>query len=98
MLRSIFIPAGTLEAEVEFDVFPGPVSSFGAIDVVGNEEVEDGVILRMLPFGEGGLYRRDLLLDAQRSIYNLEIFLDAAISEDLASEPDSVRAPPRAGE
>lgn len=90
VLRSIFIPAGTLEAEVEFDVFPGPVSSFGAIDVVGNEEVEDGVILRMLPFGEGGLYRRDLLLDAQRSIYNLEIFLDAAISEDLANQPDSV--------
>ena len=90
VLRSIFIPAGTLEAEVEFDVFPGPVSSFGAIDVVGNEEVEDGVILRMLPFGEGGLYRRDLLFDAQRNIYNLEIFLDAAISEDLANEPDSV--------
>ncbi len=90
VLRSIFIPAGTLEAEVEFDVFPGPISRFGAIDVVGNEEVDDGVILRMLPFGEGGLYRRDLLLDAQRNIYNLEIFLDAAISEDLTAEPDSV--------
>ena len=90
VLRSIFIPAGTLGAEVEFDVFPGPVSRFGAIDVVGNEEVDDGVILRMLPFGEGGLYRRNLLFDAQRSIYNLEIFLDAAITEDLAAEPDSV--------
>ena len=90
VLRSIFIPAGTLEAEVEFDVFPGPISRFGPIDVVGNEEVDDGVILRMLPFGEEGLYRRDLLLDAQRNIYNLEIFLDASISEDLAAEPDSV--------
>ena len=90
VLRSIFVPAGTLDAEVEFDVFPGPVTRFGPIEVVGNEEVDDGVILRMLPFGEGGLYRRDLLLDAQRNIYNLEIVLDAAISEDLASEPDSI--------
>lgn len=90
VLRSIFVPAGTRDAEVEFDVFPGPVSRFGPIEVVGNEEVDDGVILRMLPFAEGGLYRRDLLLDAQRNIYNLEIVLDAAISEDLASEPDSI--------
>lgn len=90
VLRNIFIPVGAREAEVEFDVYTGPVSRFGEIAVVGNREIEDRVVLRMLPFGEGGLYRRELLLDAQRNIYNLEIFLTASIREDLDSQPDSV--------
>ena len=90
VLQNIFIPSGTHDAEVEFNVYTGPVARFGAIDVVGNEEVEDAVILRMLPFGEGGLYRRELLLEAQRSLYGLEIFLNSAIVEDLENQPDSV--------
>ena len=90
VLRNIFIPADALEAEVEFDIYAGPLSQFGPIDIVGNEEVDDRVVLRMLPFGEGGLYRRELLFDAQRNIYSLEIFLNASITEDLENQPDSV--------
>jgi len=90
VLRNIFIPVGTLEAEVQFDVYTGPVSWFGEIEVVGNQEVEDRVVQRMLPFSEGGLYRRELVFDAQRNIYNLEIFLNASIDEDLDNQPDSV--------
>lgn len=90
VLRNIFVPTDSRQAEVEFDVFTGPLARFGPIDVVGNEEVSDRVILRMLPFGEGGLYRRDLLLDAQRNIYSLEIFLSAAIQQGLENEPDSI--------
>jgi outer membrane protein insertion porin family/translocation and assembly module TamA len=90
VLQNIFIPAGTHDAEVELDVYTGPLSRIGEIDIVGNEEVEDQVILRMLPFGEGGLYRRELLLEAQRNLYGLEIFLNSAIVEDLENEPDSI--------
>ena len=90
VLRNVFIPSGAREAEVEFDVYTGSLTRFGLIDVVGNEEIEDRVVLRMLPFGEGGLYRRDLLFDAQRNIYNLEIFLNASVTENLGNEPDSI--------
>jgi outer membrane protein assembly factor BamA len=90
VLQNIFIPSGTHDAEVELDVYTGPVARFGTIDVVGNEEVEDAVILRMLPFGEGGLYRRELLLEAQRNLYGLEIFLNSSIVEELENEPDSI--------
>jgi outer membrane protein insertion porin family len=90
VLRNIFIPVGTREAEVEFDVYTGPVSRFGEIEVVGNREIDDRVVRSMLPFGEGSLYQRELLLDAQRNIYNLEIFLNASINEDLESQPDSI--------
>jgi outer membrane protein assembly factor BamA len=90
VLQNIFIPRGTHDAEVELNVYTGPLSRFGTIDVVGNEEVDDAVILRMLPFGEGGLYRRELMLEAQRNLYALEIFLNSAIVEDLENEPDSI--------
>jgi outer membrane protein insertion porin family len=90
VLRNILIPAGTREAEVEFDVYTGPVTRFGAIDIVGNDAITDRVVRRMLPFGEGGLYRRELLFDAQRNIYNLEIFSNASITEDLQNQPDSI--------
>ncbi len=90
ILRNVFIPSGAREAEVEFDVYTGPLTRFGPIDVVGNEQIEDQVVLRMLQFGEGGLYRRELLFDAQRNIYNLEIFLNASVSENLENEPDSI--------
>lgn len=90
VLRNIFVPAGTRDAEVEFDVYTGPVARFGTIDVEGNEHVSDGVIRRMLSFGEGGVYRRELLFDAQRNLYGLEIFLNASITQDLDNEPDSI--------
>ncbi len=90
VLRNIFIPSGEREAEVEFDVFAGPLSRFGPIDIVGNEEITDQVVERMLPFDEGALYRREQLFDAQRNIYGLEIFLNASITQDLQNQPDSV--------
>ncbi len=90
VLRNIFIPSGAREADVEFDIYTGPRSRFGPINVVGNTEIDDEVVVRMLPFVEGGIYRREQLFDGQRNIYNLEIFLDASITEELQNEPDSI--------
>jgi outer membrane protein assembly complex protein YaeT len=91
VFRGLFIPADQpLEAQVTFDVFTGPASRFGPIEVVGNEMVEEGVIRRMLPFREGDPYQRDLLFEAQRNLYNLEIFRHAAIVQDLEHSPDSL--------
>ncbi len=90
LFRDVFIPAGTLDGEVLFDVFRGPRARFGPIEVVGNDEVSETVIRRMIPFREGDVYARERLFDAQRNLFSLEIFRHAAIQQDLAHEPDSI--------
>ncbi len=90
VLRNLFIPADSREAEVEFDVFTGPRARFGPIEVVGNQNVSDQVVRRMLPFQEGSFYSQELLFEAQRNVYNLEIFRHAAIDQDLDHQPDSI--------
>lgn len=88
VFRDIFIPAGTLEGEVLFDVFTGPRARFGTVEIVGNETVSETVIRRMLPFREGDIYSRERLFDAQRNLYGLEIFRHAVIepSSDASGE------------
>jgi outer membrane protein assembly factor BamA len=90
IFRDVFIPAGTLEGEVLFDVFTGPEARFGPITIEGNEGVSEEVIRRMLPFREGDLYARERLFDAQRNLFSLEIFRHAAIEPDFEHEPDSI--------
>ncbi len=90
ILRNIDIDLANYEAQVEFDVYSGPFTRFGEITVEGNEMVEEGVIRRMLPFQEGFEYNRAAIYDAQRNLYNLEIFRHAAIQEDLEHQPDSL--------
>ncbi len=58
----------TLRAE------PGPLAHFGAIEVVGNQTVENRVILRQLTFKTGDLYRRSFVRDSQRRLYGLQLF------------------------
>ncbi len=90
VLRNIDIDLERLEAQVEYDVYTGPRARFGEIRVEGNEEVSERVIRRMLPFDEGSVYSRELVYEAQRSLYNLEIFRHAAVEEDLEHVPDSI--------
>lgn len=91
VLRNLFIPADApYEAEVEFDVYTGPVARFGPIEVVGNEKVSEDVIRRMLPFQEGGRYSREAIHDGQRNLFGLEIFRHASIEEDREHVPDSI--------
>jgi len=90
VLRSFFLPSGSLDAQVEFDVYTGPTSRFGSIEVIGNERVDETVIRRMLPFQEGSVYSQELLFEAQRNLYNLEIFRHAAVVPDLSHQPDSI--------
>jgi len=86
VFRSLFIPTGLREAEVEFDVFTGPRATFGPITVVGNDRVDETDIMRMLPFREGSPYNQELLFEAQRNLYGLEIFRHAAITQDLSDD------------
>jgi outer membrane protein assembly factor BamA len=91
VLLNYFIPRETpLEAEVTFDLYPGPLTRFGPLKVDGNVTVEETVIRRMLPFREGDLYSQDLLFAGQRNLYNLDIFRFATVAAEAANPTDSV--------
>ncbi len=85
-----FVPAGSYTSEVVFDVYPGPLARFGAITVEGNEQVEETVIRRMLPFREGSRYRREAIFEGQRNLFGLEILRQADIQQDLQHQPDTL--------
>jgi len=91
VLRRYLIPSDRpYSARVTFDVLPGSRTVIGPIAVLGNQEVSETVIRRMLPFQEGELYRQGLIFNAQRNLFNLDIFRHAEIVPDLAHDPDSV--------
>jgi outer membrane protein insertion porin family len=57
-----------------FRAEPGPLSHFGTIEMVGNQTVENRIILRQLTFKTGDVYRRSLVQDSQRRLYGLQLF------------------------
>lgn len=86
-------PAGSYTAQVDFDIYPGPRARFGAI-VIGRDTartiLSDEALRRMLPFREGDLYSKELVYQAQRNLFNLEIVRNASIEENLTFEPDTL--------
>lgn len=91
VMRNYLIPRETpLEAQVTFDLYPGPPSRFGPLAVEGNVAVEESVIRRMVPFREGDAYRRDLLFAGQRNLYNLDIFRFVGVVADTLNDVESV--------
>ena len=91
VLRNYFIGAeDPYSARVSYDVYTGPLSYVGPMTVVGNEVTSDQVVRRMLPFSEGAIYRQNQIFEAQRNLYNLEIFTHAEIRPDLENRPDSI--------
>jgi len=55
VFRGTFLPAGSDWASVSYRVDLGPVNTFGPIQVVGNELLDESAILDRLPFREGEL-------------------------------------------
>jgi outer membrane translocation and assembly module TamA len=91
VLLDILIPAAQpYRARVNFDVFKGAPARFGPISIEGNERVDQGVILGMIPFREGSTYDAELVFEARRSLYGLEVFSNVGVTEELDAQPDSV--------
>lgn len=67
--------ADGLNATITFVADPGPLTHFGAIEIVGNRSVGTNVIERQLTFKPGDLYRRSVVQDSQRRLYGMELFL-----------------------
>ncbi len=94
VMRTSLVPADSpYEARVTFEVDAGPHAVFGPVTLVGNSELSDRVVRRMLPFREGQEYSRARRQEAQRNLYSIEMIQHVAIDEAVdpaGSLPDSV--------
>jgi outer membrane protein assembly factor BamA len=77
-------------ADVDYELLPGPLTRFGAIEIEGLRRVSPRVVRRMITFDEGDLYSRQTLLRSQRNLFTLEVFRHAEISTERPSGQDSV--------
>jgi outer membrane protein insertion porin family/translocation and assembly module TamA len=77
-----------------FAAAPGPLARFGPIEIAGHESVGDSVILRKLNFRPGDLYRRSVVQDTQRQLYQMELFQFVNI-ETVDPEKESPEVPIR---
>ena len=82
------------QVSVTFTATPGPLAYFGPIEVAGNQSVTDRVILRKLNFKPGDLYRRSVVQDTQRQLYQMELFQFVNI-ETVNPEKQSSEVPMR---
>ena len=71
-------------ARVSFDVVPGPRARVGEIRLVGPQAVAAGTVRHAIGVREGDWFSQRALLDAQRDLYDTELFAfaDVAVARD----------------
>lgn len=84
------VPAGSYLATVRYDAYPDVRARFGAIDVIGAQQVSESVVRRMLTFKPGEVYTRDALLASQRNLFAQDVFRHAEIQELPGREGDTL--------
>ena len=82
------------ETGLTFAATPGPLAYFGPIEISGNASVGDRVILRKLDFKPGDLYRRSVVQNTQRQLYQMELFQFVNI-ETVNPEQETSQVPIR---
>ena len=73
---------------------PGPLSTFGPIEIAGNKSVSDNVISRQLTYRPGRMYRQSALASSQRRLYSQELFEFANV-EPVRLEEQPTEIPTR---
>jgi outer membrane protein insertion porin family len=68
------------QAVITFAAEPGPLCTFGPVEVVGNRTVGDNVIKRQLSYKPGDRYGRSLVQRSQRRLYSLDLFQFATVN------------------
>jgi outer membrane protein assembly complex protein YaeT len=81
------IPTAEREVALVFAAEPGPVATFGAIEIAGNDTVGDDVIRRQLTFRPGDRFRLSSVQESQRRFYALEVFDFAYVEPRIPEEP-----------
>lgn len=99
---SVDLSADALRAQLLVVVEPGPRSTLGALDINGNEAVDDATIGDALLLRRGRVLRSSDITASQRSLYEANLFHEARVR--VPEQPDSAKrveitvreAPPRA--
>lgn len=78
------------DAIVTFQLEPGPVATYGVIEIEGIEELSPGTVRRTLQFSSGDVYRDATIENARARLFGLDIVRSAQVQPDLSVYPDSV--------
>jgi outer membrane protein assembly factor BamA len=76
-------------ASVRVEIDPGRIATIASVDVVGNENVSERTILRLLDLNPGQLFLSEDLIEAQRRLYRSELFRHAVM--EVEATPDSAK-------
>jgi len=60
--------------DIEWQIYTGPVCTFGEIEILGNEVVDDGSIREQLSFEKGSVFQQQLIDTSHRDVYSLGMF------------------------
>ena len=89
-LRSLRPAEDPYNARVTFEIVPGSLATYGAIEVEGLDNLSQGTIRRTLPFRSGAVYRAQDMESARARLFGLDIVRSAQVVPDLTAMPDSV--------
>lgn len=73
-------PVDSLRVALQVQIDPGPVTTIDTVIVAGNRRVTSRTIHRMLGLSHGDLYKRADVLEAQRRLYESDLFRMALIA------------------
>ena len=82
------------ERIVTLTAIPGPVATFGPIEIVGNSSVSDNIVRRQLTYRPGRPFRQSALQSSQRRLYGQELFQFANV-ETVKDEGQPIEIPTR---
>jgi len=77
-------------ARVAFEIVPGPLTTYGAIDIQGLENLSAATIRRTLQFSTGDLYRARDVEEARARLFGLDIVRSAQVLPSLDSISGSI--------
>lgn len=91
VLQNALRPDGDpYNAQVTFEIVPGPLSAYGAISVTGLDNLSVGTVRRTMRLTSGDTYSRDQIDEATARLYGLEIVRSAAVIPRLADDQNPI--------
>ncbi|MFQ5865260.1 MAG: outer membrane protein assembly factor BamA [bacterium] len=86
-----YIDRQNYTVRLEWFLDPGPLSTFGEIEIAGNRSISDKVIRRGLGFRQGDRFVQKKLVSAQSQIYRLELFQFVSLkATNLEHHPNQI--------
>ena len=89
-LRTLLPFDSPYDAQVTFEIVPGPRATYGPIDIQGIDNLSRGTVLKTLRFASGDVYRASDIEEATGRLFGLDIVRSAQVVPDLQSVPDAI--------